>query len=541
MLFSTLLFVGFLAGFLINSTESRRPYLLLLPILIANLALKDGALLVLPLALAVACCRGRHTSLGWAIGLFLVAAVDGILPLVKGTLTVPVAFCTVLACAALFRDRRPWAFAVPGITASACVLAWAASGQSLSDLPAYLKGLLPIAGGYTDAMSVWGPPSDLIEFISFTLLLAFLSYRAGPEHRTIRTLAVLGIAFITFKASFVRHDGHAFIAGTWLGFVGLLVCVADDTGKGSLGLATGLLGWAVIAGSILPADVRTVLTTTWRTLAASSEGIETRITHPGDFYAAYEAQEASLKQSVGLPKLTGTVDIYPTDIGSVLASGLDYHPRPVIQSYSAYTPTLAALNAESLEKSDAPQNILFNVSAIDDRYPNLEDGPSLLRLLSHYDLLPQVGPYAVLKRTSTDYHARVGEELTKGTYAFDTPIPLPAWPSLWATFEFHPLKTGRLLSLAFKRPLLFMDVTFTSGEHKRFRMIDGMAEGFLLSPEIRWADDFVSLATGNEDALNEERVQAISIHQDSVYPFWGRTFDFSLAPLRFEPHEVREP
>jgi hypothetical protein len=41
----------------------------------------------------------------------------------------------------------------------------------------------------------------------------------------------------------------------------------------------------------------------------------------------------------------GNADVYPLSQTAVLASGLTCQPRPVFQSYSAYTPKLAEMNA----------------------------------------------------------------------------------------------------------------------------------------------------------------------------------------------------
>ena len=534
---SSLFCSGLVSGFVLTATRGRKPYLLLLPVLIANLAVRDAALFAVPISLVFASCRGNPPTLAWAIGIILVALVDGLLPLIKGTATLPVGFCTALAVVALFPRRPGWAVALPAITAATTLLAWVGSGQALANLPVYLSRQSEIARGYTEAMSVWGNAADLVVYIPVALLLATLAYRANPEHRLVRALAVLGICTVVLKAAFVRHDGHGFIAGSSLGLIGLLVFLHDDARGAALGLASGLLAWAVIAGTYVPADVRTVLSTFATVVSDSASGLAMRVGHPDRLFADYSARKAALKQALNLPQLSGTVDIYPTDTGALLASDLDWHPRPVIQSYSAYTPTLAALNARHLEGKDAPDTVLFSVGPIDGHYPNLEDGASWPGLLSHYDIKGRADAYVVLRRSSTDHHARIGTEISRGTYAFDTPISLPgAVPDIWATFKFHPLKTGQLLSVVFKRPSLFMDVTFVTGDHERFRMVAGMAEGFLLSPAIRSADDFVALAAGDEESLHDLEVQSISLHQDSTYPFWGATFDLVLAPLTVEPH-----
>ena len=64
--------------------------------------------------------------------------------------------------------------------------------------------------------------------------------------------------------------------------------------------------------------------------------------------------------------------------------GNQWSPRPVLQSYSAYTKELSLQNAAHLLGERAPRNVLFNVQPIDNRLPSLEDGSSWPVLLANY-------------------------------------------------------------------------------------------------------------------------------------------------------------
>ena len=58
----------------------------------------------------------------------------------------------------------------------------------------------------------------------------------------------------------------------------------------------------------------------------------------------------------------------------------------MIQSYAAFTPELADLNAAYLRSSHAPDNVFFECAPIDDHYPSLDDGLSWPVLLTRYDI-----------------------------------------------------------------------------------------------------------------------------------------------------------
>ena len=80
----------------------------------------------------------------------------------------------------------------------------------------------------------------------------------------------------------------------------------------------------------------------------------------------------------GLPDLQVhcSADVYPLSQTAVLASGLTCQPRPVFQSFSAYTPKLAEMSAAHLRSERVPDHILFDVWSIDDRFAARDDSLS---------------------------------------------------------------------------------------------------------------------------------------------------------------------
>ena len=61
------------------------------------------------------------------------------------------------------------------------------------------------------------------------------------------------------------------------------------------------------------------------------------------------------KVSSPIPEAPGSADVFQALSGLAVVHGLDYRPRPVFQSYAAYTPTLAKYNADFLKSDRAPQ------------------------------------------------------------------------------------------------------------------------------------------------------------------------------------------
>jgi hypothetical protein len=76
----------------------------------------------------------------------------------------------------------------------------------------------------------------------------------------------------------------------------------------------------------------------------------------------------------GLAALRGhTVAVEPWEIGAAWAYRLDWHPLPVFQNYSAYTPALDRLNAEAVEDPDGPERILrHNTLVVQPEFPSAD-------------------------------------------------------------------------------------------------------------------------------------------------------------------------
>src|SRR5690606_15265400 len=99
--------------------------------------------------------------------------------------------------------------------ASSLILLWLAAGQSLSNLPAYFRGILELASGYNDTMGI--AESQLVFwrglFVSGTLIgsLAVAAWNRRHEPMALTAIALLaGHCFVQWKHGFVRADGHVY-------------------------------------------------------------------------------------------------------------------------------------------------------------------------------------------------------------------------------------------------------------------------------------------------------------------------------------------
>jgi hypothetical protein len=81
----------------------------------------------------------------------------------------------------------------------------------------------------------------------------------------------------------------------------------------------------------------------------SVAALATRLLEDGSLERKFEESLAAIRAHPPLPSLSGTTDIYSVGQSALLANRLEWSPRPIFQSYVAYTPALQERNARYLE------------------------------------------------------------------------------------------------------------------------------------------------------------------------------------------------
>lgn len=524
-------FIGFAA---LGSGRASR--LIAIPFVLLLFGTRDSIFMVLPLLMLLASESDRDTKWRRPTILFMGAACS-LLPLIKGSLVAAFALCTVLATIAL--ARRSWrdAALLVVIELGTMALVWVLVGQSLTDLPKYFSKQSEIIAGYTEAMSITGRRSEILIFIAVACFTLWTALKPDVRANWRILLAVAAVLFLNFKLGFVRHDGHAIIAGSALVLVGFVLWLYQPLPKTLLVLAASLGGWFFIIStyeSVSPTALAGRLTTSLRHTAI---GFKTRILNPEWLEEKFRASNDAIAKNHPLPISDGTVDLYPVDLSTLLANGATWSPRPILQSYSAYTRKLATENAEHLSRNGA-QRVFFKVQPIDLRYPSLEDGSSWPVLLSKYEFKGFAGEYVVLDRSvGPAARVEIGEAVFKGTGTLGRQVSIPLSAPVWAEVDVTPTLLGKVVGLLFKLPPLKIVVHAADGSVGEYRFIAGPAKnGFLLSPMISNAREFVALR-GNKSRslLNSRRIISFGIGgAKGTRWLWNQSYALQMSPLLIE-------
>lgn len=292
------------------------------------------------------------------------------------------------------------------------VVCWLATGQHLSELRPWLFYSKEIFFGYQGAQAIplaVIPGAAILLSIGWIAALTYWFFR--PRTALPRKyLAVVGlVSAIAIKTAFGRFDIWHFSI-----FLGLIVVVvtlfsAEEIRHRAAWIAATVLVFTSIGG--IPALTNRANTA----LTAPPEGLERVITltFPGLLVHRIEDARARQRDSYGVPRQfldeigSRTVHVDPYETSVVWAYNLAWHPAPVFATYSAYTPTLDKLNADTL--ANGPDFVLSRISeaspavGIDERLSTQESPLYYRALLCNYDLRGVLNGWALYARMTSSH------------------------------------------------------------------------------------------------------------------------------------------
>lgn len=482
--------------------------------IIFSLVSTDTILIAFPFLSVLLCSKSQehHPHSGsrqaaWYSAILMCALAMAVLPFIKGTFAISSGLCFLFSMILLLGKRE---FLLANtflcIFISGAAIFWLAAGQPLLAAPSYFSNIGKIISGYTEAMAYGGGAKRLFEVTCY-LVLSYYTLKLWlrsltAEHDSLTRLIIAATLLLTLfmacKAGFVRHDAAHVL--TAFGAILFLSWLSLFLGKSNANLIlTSVALFALLWASTNYSNLSLFGILKHAATSAPQQitfGISDRLMQKHELELQYADALFNMRQTDKFPVLDGTIDIYPTDQALVLAAGMRWSPRPIMQSYSAYTPALTEINKNHLADTSAPDNIIFSVAPINDRHPAMDDGPSWPYLLSNYQPTQKVGDYILLQ------HKPLQERTTPkasilSQYAFKlgSDVLLPNNTAVvWATIDVRPTLLGKLAILAFKTSRLGMSVEMENSKKVTYRFIPEMAQSlFMLSPAIQTTDDFLNL------------------------------------------------
>ena len=428
------------------------------------------------------------------------------------------------------------------------IIFWFLSGQSIFDFPIYLSSLKPIIAGYSDAMSVGGNNfrnnSRRVIVISIFLSLGilfmyrfFFCYKGNRKSLLFILLIYAALLFLTFKAAFVRHvSGHPVTASIFLlaSYIPLFATV-----KVSKTFTSWVVSFMIVFALLVGVRGRNI---------PFFPQIQAVVHVPGHFYDfmkvslfsdnkyALRHQEAMtvIAKKAGLSEMTGSVDVLSYGQADVISTGLNWTPRPVLQSYSVYTPELSDLNRDFFLSSKGPENILMSIEPIDGRFPALEDGASWRVFLQSYDFVGRQGKYLHLarKKSRLTSHENLSVETTIKAQTSEWIKIKSTADIVFSRVRLQKNLFGQFASFLFKPSQVAITTLYENGDQKVYRFIPGMGESeFLLSPVVNNTGELQVFFERRYDAL--EKLTAIRFDVLGLGLGWSKNLEIEILPVYF--------
>jgi len=394
--------------------------------------------------------------------------------------------------------RRAFSIVLGYLTVLA--LLWLATGQHPENLASWVKGSLEISGGYSKAMSRPAAPAILcLCLLSAALFLRRAAVEARGRLGSLPDAAFLALIllfdYLAWKQGFVRADDHPHTFALFQPAAFLLLYLHPSTGRaGSVNAAMHKQLAAVLVfcaaamvirtdGAILteifykPVDVCRRLKTVCLVLSGNLDAD----------YPALHPDKSQLKE-LDLPiarALIGnsTVDVLDFQQWTALVNGLNYHPRPVIQGYSAYTPYLQSMNRVFYEGVGRPEFVIFRLETIDNRFPTLDDAPLLIFLLQNYRIVAREKGFLIMRHSGTGKPPQL-RQVHEERVPFGQRVDLSRFNDKIFVMQAvtRPTLWGRVVNTLYHAPILSMRV-LAGGKEPEARIVPEMAStGFLFNP-----------------------------------------------------------
>ncbi len=419
------------------------------------------------------------------------------------------------------RTDQRWSDLLRGAALMAITLAgvWLLAGQRLGDLFAWMHNSFEVASGYGKTMSTALTGSQLRWGVG-TLALA-LTLRWLPVLRQRPSLSVLSLealvaaaAFLAFKSAYTRHGGAPSYLHV-IACVGLLPRMLQPSRSDAKQASSPLVfaGQALAMLAALATDPQLRATPRVELIMQARANFNTilhcanYVRKPNQWRERVEREQKDqsevLRNSVARQLIgSRSMDVLTNMQAIGVYGDFQWQPRPVIQSYTAYTPRLIELNRSYFAGERAPQCVLLQPDDLDNRFPLQEDGAALLEIFRRYRPIGFDLGHLVMERSpepTVPVSAR--PILHQGELAFGEVLDLTNFDSASLVLELDVELNylGELLTIALGGPWAHLRLTYTDGEIKDRRIVPPAAKaGLLVRPLLEDAWGMVRFFSGME-------------------------------------------
>ena len=357
-------------------------------------------------------------------------------------------------------------------------------------LLSYIKSGIEMIKGYNQIMYLDNSiPNSTIHatiLIGTVFLVTLINLNILNKEKWFKNLVAFFLTgssfFILYKQTFTRADGHVF---DFFIFVPLLILCTIDLHHNFKNKYLKFLYLIVLLipfKFLLLDNEREIEIATKLPKSTYISGFNSFTSTSGMHLFPNTSQ---LPQSV-LQKIGNqTVDIFPWNIQLLLLNKLNYKPRPVIQSYTAYTPYLENINFEHYNSKNAPEFVIYEVFSIDGRYAFFDEPKVNLLLTKNYKVVENFdfdGRKLMLLQKRVDAKP-IQLEKTK-EYAMYIDSPLVPKEGVYYEVGAYDNFLGKIVSLINHSPEIKLLITTEDGGSSEYKTSKLLLESGLFYDRI---------------------------------------------------------
>lgn len=393
------------------------------------------------------------------------------------------------------------------------------------NLPGYLKGAIEIVKGYNDVMYLDTECYTRTEhnvnllFLGLLITSAVYAYYAIKEKK-YSLLFFVGISacylFLLKKQAILRNDNqhyYEYFGYATLVFLSGVFSLIDRINIKKLYLLQFVF---VLFSMFMVAEYpgRQI-----------DKSLESRYFTLGNYISQFSKYNttphlnAAHLRYIPQPVLAkigkSSIDVFPWDSEYIIENGLNYKPRPVFQSFSAYTAKLQQINYNHYLKS-APEYILYDYDAVDGRYPFNDDFLVNLFICKNYtfaDSFVSNNRYRLLLQKKQHVSALEKVETKEINTGLNVPIPVEWVMSMQMDIKYN--LAGKMLSIFERPPVVRIVMTDRNNKNREYKVsVELLKAGIFLD---RWVADTRGFETymRNKDMLDV--FNSITIKADERY------------------------
>ena len=384
------------------------------------------------------------------------------------------------------------------------VAVWLGLYGDLAGLAGYLKGMIYLAADNSAAVAVYPLNNWWITGGALFCGLVLIIINIRNVKLLQLTLLAGPALFAIWKYGMARED---FLHTSMMFVFILFIIIIYNILSGKFRISNSVLSFLIIVLFYLTLQKSYY----FEPFKFKVNGLQTLVSKAvnNDFFA--DTCSASSEKAIARNKLdkeildligNASVDIYPWDYSYLAANNLKWQPRPVIQSYAAYTRELDQLNARHFESAKAPDFILWELrkitrdihggtlESIDGRYLLNDEPDAFLEVLGRYELAAVqkgVFPVLVYKKRANELKINIKTiQQTKAGWNTWIDVPIDNGTGIQrASVDMQRNLIGRIKSFVYKDEATFVYYMLENGDIRMYRIVPkNAAYGLWINPLI---------------------------------------------------------